>query len=147
MGATSKGARAAGQRARSVGSNPYVRRLMEDEDLRENIRAAFEAARDAYSRMNNGKGPVKALTDDKKVQRDLREAAESLRDASNQLRGKRTRKRGGIGRWVLLGIVATILAIALSESLRKAILDQLFGAEEEFEYTSTTTPQTESVPS
>ena len=33
-----------------------------------------------------------------------------------------------------------MLALALSEDLRKAVLDKLFGAEEEFEYTSTTTP-------
>ena len=32
------------------------------------------------------------------------------------------------------------LALALSEGLRKKVLDALFGAEEEFEYTSTTTP-------
>jgi hypothetical protein len=32
-----------------------------------------------------------------------------------------------------------VLAIALNEDLRKAVLDRLFGAEEEFEYTSQTT--------
>ena len=31
-----------------------------------------------------------------------------------------------------------MLALVLSEGLRKALLDRLFGAEEEFEYTSTT---------
>src|SRR3712207_6960774 len=36
--------------------------------------------------------------------------------------------------------VAGGLALALSEGLRKKVLDALFGAEEEFEYTSTTTP-------
>jgi hypothetical protein len=30
--------------------------------------------------------------------------------------------------------------VALSEDLRKKVLDALFGAEEEFEYSSTTTP-------
>jgi hypothetical protein len=32
------------------------------------------------------------------------------------------------------------LALALSEDLRKKALDALFGAEEEFEYTASTTP-------
>ena len=32
------------------------------------------------------------------------------------------------------------MAIALSEGLRNKVLDMLFGAEEEFDYTSTTTP-------
>ena len=40
----------------------------------------------------------------------------------------------------MLGIVGAGLALALSEGLRKKVLDALFGAEEEFEYTSTTTP-------
>jgi len=37
-------------------------------------------------------------------------------------------------------LVGAGLALALSEGLRKKVLDALFGAEEEFEYTSTTTP-------
>ena len=63
--------------------------MIEDEELRNSVREAFDAARHAYQRMSNGKGPVKAVTEDKKVQRDLRSAAESLRDASERLRGKR----------------------------------------------------------
>ena len=33
-----------------------------------------------------------------------------------------------------------VLAIALSEDLRTKVLDLLFGAEEEFDYSSTTAP-------
>jgi hypothetical protein len=126
-----------------------VRRLVEDEELRENIRVAFEAAKNAYSRMANGKGPAKALMDDKKVQRDLRTAAESLRDASQQLRGRRTGRRFGLGKALLVAILGAALVLILSEDARKKVLDMLFGAEEEFEYTSTTTssPDTETVPS
>jgi hypothetical protein len=39
------------------------------------------------------------------------------------------------------------LALALSEGLRKKVLDALFGAEEEFEYTSSTSAQPSSSPS
>ena len=144
MGAQSRSARA-GDAAKSVASNPYVRRLLEDEELRQNIRVAFEAARNAYGRMSNGKGPAKAVMDDKKVQRDLRTAAESLRDASQQLRGRRTgRRKFGLGKALLLAILGAALILILSEDARNAVLDKLFGAEEEFEYTSTTTPATES---
>ena len=142
MGQSSRSAKA-GDAARSVASNPYVRRLIEDEELRQNIRVAFEAAKGAYSRMSNGRGPAKSLMDDKKVQRDLKTAAESLRDASDQLRGKR---RGGgfsLGKALLVGIVGAALVLILSEGARNAVLDKLFGAEEEFEYTSTTTPETD----
>lgn len=121
--------------------NPYVQRLIEDDELRDNLREAFEAARGAYGRATgNGKGAVKAVTSDKKVQKDLRNAAESLRDASEALREpkKRRKKKSRLGRLILFGIVAAGIALILSEDARKTVLDALFGAEEEFEYTSTT---------
>jgi hypothetical protein len=125
---------------KAVQSNEYVQRLVEDEELRDNLRTAFQSARKAYSRIN-GKGPVKALTDDKKTQKELKEAANSLRDAADSLRGGRKKKRRGFGRILLLALVGGGLALALSEDLRKKVLDALFGAEEEFEYTATTTPE------
>ena len=84
------GAYAAGK---AVRSNTYVQRLVEDEELRDNLRNAFDSARKAYARMSNGKGPVKAVTEDKKVQRELREAATSLKDAADSLRGGKKKKR------------------------------------------------------
>ena len=134
------GAVAAGK---AVRSNDYVQRLVEDEELRDNLRTAFRSARKAYSRMANGKGPVKALTEDKKTQKELREAASSLRDAADSLRGgKKKKRRGRFGKFLLVTLVGGGLALALSEDLRKKVLDALFGAEEEFEYTASTTPQT-----
>jgi hypothetical protein len=130
----SAGAYAAGK---AVRSNEYVQRVIEDEELRENVRSAFVSAKKAYSRIN-GKGPVKAL-DDKKVQRELKEAATSLKDAADSLRGGKKRKRRK-GRLLLVAFVGAGLALALSEDLRKKALDALFGAEEEFEYTASTTP-------
>ena len=129
------GAVAAGKAARS---NPYVQRIAEDDELRNNLRTAFESARKAYSRMSNGKGPVKAVTEDKKTQKELRQAAESLRDVAESLRGKRRKRRKG--RLLLVVIVGAGLALALNEGMRKKVLDALFGAEEEFEYTVSTTP-------
>jgi hypothetical protein len=119
--------------------NPYVQRLIEDEKLRDNLRDAFEAARGAYGRATgNGKGAVKAVTSDKKVQKDLRNAAESLRQASEALKAPRKRKKSRLGRLILFGLIAAGLALVFSEEARKSVLDALFGAEEEFEYTSTT---------
>jgi hypothetical protein len=136
------GAVAAGQAART---NPYVQRLIEDEDLRDDLREAYQSARKAYGRMSNGKGPAKALLDDKKTQRELKDAAESLKSAADSLRARKRRKKGR-GRLLILGLVGAGLALALSEGLRKKVLDALFGAEEEFEYTSTTTPSQTSEP-
>jgi hypothetical protein len=144
MAVTTKDARATAARAGKVAAgarkNPYVQRLVEDEDLRENVREAFDSIRHAYKRMSNGKPPAKALMLEKKVQRDLREASESLREAAEQLRGKRKRKKHRLRRFIFLAIIGTAIAMAVSEDARKAVLDRLFGAEEEFEYTSTTSP-------
>jgi hypothetical protein len=126
--------------AQTASSNPYVRKLIEDEELRENIRSAYASAKSAYGRVSNGKGPAKALLDDKKVHKDLRKSAEALREATDALREKRKRTWP---RLVLIALLGAGLALALSEDLRKAVLDKLFGAEEEFEYTSTTTPTPE----
>jgi hypothetical protein len=128
------GALAAGQAARN---NEYVQRLIEDDSLRDDLRTAFESARKAYDRIN-GKGPQKAL-DDKKTQKELKEAATSLKSAADSLRGGKKKKRGGKGKFLLVGIVGAGLALGLSEGLRNKVLDALFGAEEEFEYTSSTT--------
>jgi hypothetical protein len=118
--------------------NPYVQRLIEDDELRDSLRDAFDAARGAYGRATgNGKGPVKAVANDKKVQKDLRSAAESLREASERLR-KPKKHKSRLGRFILFGIVAAAIALVLSEDARKTVLATLFGAEEEFEYTSTT---------
>ena len=130
------GAVAAGKAARS---NDYVQRIVHDEELRDSLRTAFESARKAYGRMANGRGPAKAVLDDKKTQKELKEAASSLRDAAESLRGKKRKRRKG--RVLLLGIVGAGLALAMSEGLRKKVLDALFGAEEEFEYTGSTTPE------
>ena len=120
------GAFAAGK---AVRSNQYVQRMMDDPELRDNLRNAFVSAKNAYGRIN-GKGPAKAL-DDKKTQRELKDAAASL---------KKKRKR----KLLLLALVGAAAALALSEGLRKKVLDAMFGAEEEFEYTATTTPDSSS---
>ena len=120
--------------------NPYVQRVVDDEDLRQNIVQAYESSRDAFARLSNGKSPSKQIFDDKKLQKDLKKAAENFRDASVALHEAPKKQRsGGFGRILLLGLVGGGVALALSEGLRKKVLDALFGAEEEFEYTSTTT--------
>jgi hypothetical protein len=130
------GAFAAGK---AVRSNQYVQRVMDDPELRENLRSAFESARKAYGRMN-GKGAVKAVTEDKKTQKELQNAAASLKDAADGLRGQK-KKKSRKGRLFLLAIVGAGVALVASEDLRKKVLDALFGKEEEFEYTASTTPE------
>ncbi len=137
---------AAAAAARGARENPYVQRIIQDEELRDNMVVAFEAAKNAYGRLSNGKAPTKALIEDKKLHKDLRRSADALRDAGTALRDapKHTkpavRRKGGMGKLVLLALVGAVAAIALSEGLRGKVLDALFGAEEEFDYTSNTAP-------
>jgi hypothetical protein len=136
-----KGAAKAGKAYASARTNPYIQRVVEDAELRDNVREAYESARNAYGRLSNGRAPAKALLEDKKLHKELSSAAESLRDASVALReGPKRKKRGGFGKVLLLGIVGAAAALALSEGLRNKVLDMLFGAEEEFDYSSTTVP-------
>ena len=142
MAAARKRARKAGDAALAARNNAYVQRIVEDAELRDNIRDAVEQSKKAYARLSNGKAPAKALMEDKKLQKELRQAALALGAVAVALREgpkKRKRKRR-LGRKLFILAVGAGLALALSEGLRKKVLDALFGAEEEFDYTSTTTP-------
>ncbi len=132
-----KGAAKARGAVGSVGHNPYLQRVIEDEELRDSVRTAFDAARDAFDRLSSNGNVIDTAIDDKKLHKDLKTAAENLRDASTRLKGEQKKRR--LGRLLVIAVAGAVLAIALSEDLRKAVLDKLFGAEEEFEYTSSTT--------
>jgi hypothetical protein len=122
----------------------FVKRILEDEELRGNLASAYGAARSAYGRVTNGKSASWDLLEDRDLQRELTNFAGSLRDASGALRepakAPRKRRRRRRGRSLLFFAVLGVLAIALSEGLRTKVLDLLFGAEEEFDYSSTTAP-------
>ncbi|MGZ6617021.1 MAG: hypothetical protein ACXVFQ_21680 [Solirubrobacteraceae bacterium] len=135
----SKAALTAAELASIAKARPYIERVIEDAELRDNIRTAVDSGKSAYGRLTNGKTPAKALIEDKKLQAHLRDAAEALREASVALSDapkKRAKKKGPrLGRKLLILAIGAGLALALSEGLRNKVLDTLFGAEEEFEYT------------
>ncbi len=136
MAVRTKQARKAANAAAAT-TSPWVQRLVQDEDLRDNFKVAFDAAKDAYERLSDGKSP-RELVDDKKLQDDVKQAAGALKDAGAALReGPKKRKHGHGGRTLLFVIVGAGLALALSSDLRSKVLDLLFGKEEEFDYGST----------
>src|SRR5918997_326104 len=126
-------ASAAAAAARKAGENPYLQRTIQDEELRDNMVVAFEAAK-------------KVLVEDKKLHKDLKRSADALRDATSALRDApkhskpKSKRKGGIGRILLVAVLGGAVAVAVSDSLRGKLLDALFGAEEEFDYTSSTAP-------
>ncbi len=147
MAAKDKAAKAAAA-AQAAKENPYLQRVIQDDELRDNMVVAFEAARNAYTRLNHGKSPTKNLIEDKKLHANLKKSADALRDASAALRdapkhsSPKKKRKGGFGKLLLVAIVGGAIAIAASEGIRNKVLDALFGAEEEFDYTSNTTPAT-----
>jgi len=135
---TTQTADRAGDLYEAARENPYVQRLIDDDDLRDNLKDAYNSAKKAYGRATgNGKSPVKAVTSDKKVQKEMRQAAEALQEARERLQ-KPQKKQHRLGKLILLAIIGGVVALVVSEGARKAVLDALFGAEEEFEYTSAT---------
>lgn len=64
------------------------------------------------------------------------QALEAVKNVEILSKPKKRKKSRGV---LLLGLGA-IIALAASADLRSKLLDALFGAEEEFEYTSTTSP-------
>jgi hypothetical protein len=120
-------------------ANPYIQRLIEDSTLRDNITTTIDSAKHAYDRLLSSKAPHRAVVDDKKLQKELRTAAEAVRDAAQALSDapkKQKAKKGlRLGRKLLILAVGGAAAMAGSEKLRSKVLDTLFGAEEEFQYT------------
>ena len=122
-------------------SNPYIQRLIEDAKLRDQVRAALDSTKNIYDRLSDGKTSAKALFDDKKVQADVRKTIEAVRDVTTALSEQpkaRVRQGRRFGRKLLIAGIGGALALAGSEQLRSKVLDVLFGAEEEFEYTPPT---------
>ena len=143
MAAKTKAARAG---VTAAYSSPYVQRLIQDPAVRNDLRTAYDAGASALNRLSSSRQPAaKVVIEDKRFQRDLATASDSLRSASEALRQgpKKQRRRGrGLVRLLLLALVGGGVAIGVNEGVRNKVLDLLFGAEEEFDYTSTTTPAT-----
>jgi len=118
-------------------SNPYIERLIEDPRLRKNVTTALNSSRSAYERLSNGKVDPQALLEDRKLHAELGRALGAAREATIVLiQAPRQRRRGlTFGRVLMLGAIGGGVALAVSEGLRSKVLDVLFGAEEEFEYT------------
>ena len=125
-------------------SNPYIQRLIEDPKLRKNVATAINSSKSAYARLNNGKVAPRVILEDKKLHHEVGRALGAARDVTIVLtQTQRPRRRMGFGRRLLLVGIGAGLALAVSEQLRSKVLDLLFGAEEEFQYTP---PPTASAP-
>jgi len=118
---------------------PYVQRAVQDEDLRDNVKAAFQAAREVYDELigNRGVTTIAArVATDKEIQDRLRDAVDELREASERIQGKKD--HGGRNSTLLIaGIALGILFNPITgPSTRKWLSDVVFGGDDDFSYSS-----------
>src|SRR2546428_6607367 len=116
---------------RASGARPYIERAMKDEDLRENVRNAFESAREVYNELIGGRGAIPVATrvaTDKEIQERLKEAADELRQAADRVQGRKVHG----GRNTLLLVTGVALGILVKPVLcthkRKWLSDQVVWA-------------------
>jgi len=122
---------------RTGSARPYIERAITDEDVRDNIRNAFESAREVYNELLGGRGAIPLATrvaTDKDIQDRLREAIDELREAADRVQGKK--EHGARNATLLMtGIALGILFNPVTGSqTRKWLSDRLFGSTDEFTY-------------
>jgi len=119
---------------------PYVERALKDEELRDNVRQAFQAAKEVYGELAS-KGQVsKAATHvvtDREVQENLRTAVDEIRHAAARIQGhEEAPHRGRNTALLVTGIALGILFNpATGPQARAWLRENLLGESDEVEFT------------
>lgn len=118
---------------------PYVDRAIHDEELRDNVRNAFAAARDVYDELVGRRDAVslaRRVATDKDVQDNLRKTIEELRNAADRIQGKESHKSRNT-LLLLTGIALGVLFNPVTGAdTRKWLKETLFGGSDDFGYES-----------
>jgi hypothetical protein len=118
-------------------AKPYVKRALQDEELRENLRSAFASARDVYDELLGNRGVTGIATkvaSDEDIQDQLRSAIQDLRNAANRVQGQESHKSRN-STLLLAGIILGILFNPMTgPETRRWLKDRIFGEDDEFGY-------------
>jgi hypothetical protein len=118
-------------------ARPYIDRALHDEELRENVRNAYESARTVYNELIGRRGVTGVATrvaTDKDIQDELRATIAELRKAADRVQGKEEHKSRNSG-LLFIGILLGILFNPFTgPSTRKWLSDRLFGGDDDFTY-------------
>ena len=118
---------------------PYVDRALHDDELHENVKEAFKAARDVYAELlgnRNLTGTAMRAATDKDIQDNLKRAVDELRTAANRIQGKEDHS-GRNTMLLLAGITAGILFNPMTGPQTRAWLMQKVTGESSDDYTYT----------
>jgi len=118
---------------------PYVDRALHDDDLHDNLKEAFKAAREVYAELLGNRNltstAMRAATD-KDIQDNLKKAVEELRTAASRVQGKED--HGARNTMLLLaGITAGILLNPMTgPQTRQWLMDKITGeSSDDYSYT------------
>jgi hypothetical protein len=118
---------------------PYVDRALHDDDLHDNLKEAFKAARDVYGELLGNRNltstAMRAATD-KEIQENLKKAVEELRGAANRLQGKEDHSARNTA-LLLAGITAGILFNPMTgPQTRQWLMEKITGeSSDDYSYT------------
>jgi hypothetical protein len=123
-------------RARDTISNasPYVRRALEDEEVRENVKSAIAAAREIYDELIGARRPsavAARVATDPDLQDNFRSAVDDLRKAADRVQGKKDHSVRN-ATLLLTGIVLGLLFNPITgPQTREWLADKILGEEGE----------------
>ena len=116
---------------------PYVDRALHDEDLRDNVRNAYESARTIYEQLMGPRkvtGLASRVATDKDIQDELKSVVAELREAAGRVQGKNERS-GRNSTLLFVGIALGILFNPLTgPQTREWLSKRLFGGDDDFTY-------------
>jgi hypothetical protein len=130
-------------------ANPTVGRLVEDAELRATLREAVQSAERAYTRLTSKRRGEPRIAVDKKLKAELQSAVKQLKRVSGKFgepAAKAKRKRVRPVRKVVLLLTGSAAVVVSCPWMRGKVLDALFGAEEEFEYSPPPVPEPSAAP-
>ena len=122
-------------RVTDVASNvrPYFDRAVNDAELRDNVKAAYKAAREIYDELIGNRSVTTVATrvaTDKEIQEKLKEAVDELRTAADRVQGKQDHPARN-ATLLIAGIALGVLFNPVTgPATRKWLADAVFGGDD-----------------
>jgi hypothetical protein len=116
---------------------PYVERALRDQQVRENVRTAYVAARDVYDELLGGRGATGVaarVATDEEIQANLKKAIEELRSAAQRVQGKEDHAFRNTMLLVLGISLGALFNPFTGRQTREWVKEKIFGPSETFTY-------------